>query len=188
MTKAVFKGKHYVIHLLPLKKQTSIHNGIPGLQQTCAHFRAIPLFGEVPLIWSFPRAEVKHFFLKRRPVMTTFKICTEVTDYSRATHAQSIHRRVNFKLIFNYPMSSWEMIVSEGQRTEKKAKVWGTERYYPSLPFYIYIKCLWVIFYLENNYHLIMLSWPSCNTTDEHTSSWCLLNNSYMPGITVRVL
>lgn len=50
------------------KKQTSIPNGIPGLQQTCAHFMAIPLFREIPLIWSFPRAEVKHFSSKEDPL------------------------------------------------------------------------------------------------------------------------
>lgn len=34
LNKAVFKSKCYVIHLLPLTKQTFIISGIPGLQRT----------------------------------------------------------------------------------------------------------------------------------------------------------
>ena len=99
----------------------------------------VPLFGlpRGPLILLFPRIRVKHFFLKGIPAITIFKICTKVTDYSRATYAQV-------------------------QRTEKKAKMWGAEQCHLSLSFYICIKCLWIIFNFENNYHWMMRSWLYC--------------------------
>lgn len=102
------------------------------------------------------------------------------TDYCRATYAQSIHKDVNFQLIFNYLMSSWEMILSSGAKELKRKQRCEAEN------FNIYIKCLWPALSFGSNYHLVMLSglswWYYC------WWYWCLSNSSYMSGIIVGVL